>query len=206
MHVKKGAACKCQYILYHSLYWVVNLFSQKRCMRKIRFGIYCFSCKSYGLQLFIAVHVAFFDSCRLNFFLSPAVLMAHQKAWWLYLPVTRYFTSGWHALQLGTKDEYLSVLEMFTCKWMHVWNEKMVAGRERLWGTGGESYHHCQQSWCACHHGCYVSLESITTEETFCRSHYGNAIRKYRQCCPEVDRAVVRTHIKLKFLPSEEKK
>ena len=60
---------------------------------------------------------------------------------------------------------------------------------ERVWGSGGESYHRCQQSWSACHHGCYVSLGSITAEEMFCRSHYGNRIRKYRQCCPKVDRA-----------------
>lgn len=37
-------------------------------MRKIRSGIYCFPCKSCGLQLFIAVHAAFFDSRVDSFF------------------------------------------------------------------------------------------------------------------------------------------
>lgn len=52
-------------------------------------------------------------------------------------PVTRYFTTGWRALQFSIKDAYPSVLEMFTCKWMDVWNEKMV-GREREFEAQGE--------------------------------------------------------------------
>lgn len=187
--------------------WSCKSIPTEQVCEKIRLGIYCFPCKSYGLELFIAVRVAFFDSWVDSIFLSPAVLMARQKTRWLYsLPVTRYFTTGWHALQFSIKDAYPSVLEMFTCKWMDVWNEKMAVEGEGVGGSGGESYHCCQQSWSVCHHGCYVSLESITAEEMFCRGHYGNRIRKYRQCCPKVDGVVVSTHIKLKFLPSEEKK
>lgn len=85
---------------------------------------------------------------------------------------------------------------------MSLWSEK-------VWSSRRESDRRCQQTWSVCHHGCYVCLESIMAGEMFCRSHYGNRIRKYRQWCPKVDRVAPSEHIKWrrwKFCPSEKKK
>lgn len=87
--------------------------------------IYCCACCIFWLmsRLHFPVTCSFDDG-------TPESLI-------ILSPVTRYFTTGWHALQFSIKDAYPSVLEMFTCKWMDVWNEKMV-GREREFEAQGE--------------------------------------------------------------------
>lgn len=78
--MKKGPACKCQYFLLRLLYWAVNLLQHYRYMRKILLGIYCSASKSHGLEIFIAVHVPFFDLWVDSIFLSSTIRMTHQKA------------------------------------------------------------------------------------------------------------------------------
>lgn len=83
-------------------------------------------------------------------------------------------------------------------KWAH--------GERKFEAQGGESYRRCRQSWSACHRGCYVRLESITLGKMVYRCHYGNRIRKYRQCCPKVDRVALSTHINGNFVQVKKKK
>lgn len=96
--------------------WDLLLPSPKERIR----NIYCCACCIFWLRrrLYFPV-ICSFDGTR-------------EGQMIILFSIPRYFTTGWQALQFCMEDAYPSVLQMFTCKWMDMWNEWIGIGRKSL--------------------------------------------------------------------------